>query len=173
MNKRPLKVAVIKPDLTPIKNASKLFKYKAQDGKQYELNLRQKKFADLYLQYQGRGIDAIIDAGYDVKNKRGEINRHVARNMAAENLAKPAIYNYITNLLTQEGFNSENVDKQHLFLINQHADLSAKSKAIDMYNKLKARYPKDQAQIDLINKYLGKSDDELNSIIEGEVIKDE
>ena len=116
-------VQLLKEQSPKIVKPSQLFKYKGHDGKEYKLNLRQKKFAELYLQLQGNGTEALIQAGYDVSNKRGEINRLLAKSMASENLTKPDIYMYISNLLTLEGFNSENVDNQHLFLINQHSDL--------------------------------------------------
>ncbi len=155
-----------------LRNASNLFKYKAQDGQEYALNLQQKKFAELYLELQGNGTEAAIEAGYNVYNNRGEINRNLAKSIASENLTKPHVYHYITILLTREGFNSENVDKQHLFLINQFGDLSAKSKGIDMYNRLRGRYPKDQLEVSIITKYQNASDEELTKIIQGEVVED-
>lgn len=173
MNKRPLKVtATPEGKESRVIKASQLFKYKADNGKEYSINLRQKRFAELYLEMQGNGTEALIQAGYNVTNKRGEINRLLAKSMATENLSKPSIYNYITILLTREGFNSQNVDKQHLFLINQHSDLSAKSKGIDMYNRLKGRYPKEQLEVSIISKYQNLGDDELTKIIEGEVVED-
>ena len=156
-----------------IKEPSKLFKYKGDDGKTYSMNLRQKNFCELYLELDGNGTEAIIQAGYNVTNSRGEINRSLAKSIASENLSKPYIFNYINGLLTREGFNSENVDKQHLFLINQHSDLSAKSKGIDMYNRLRGRYPKDQLEISLVSKYKTLTNEELEKIVEGEVIKED
>ena len=55
-------------------------------------------------------------------------------------------YNRINELLTKEGFNDENVDKQLLAVINQHADFKSKVMAIKEYNNLKARI---QKKIDL------------------------
>jgi hypothetical protein len=156
-----------------IQKPSELFKFKGNDGKLYGLNLQQKKFAELYLEYQGNGTDAIIDAGYHVRNSRGFINRGLAGSMANEYLKKPDVYMYISTLLSKFGFAEENVDKQHLFLINQFGDLSAKAKGIDMFNRLKGRYPKDQAITDALKKYQGMSDDELLGFIEGEVVKDD
>jgi len=42
-------------------------------------------------------------------------------------------------LLEAGGFNDENVDKQHSFLLNQYADLKSKLGAIKEYNQLKGR----------------------------------
>ena len=50
--------------------------------------------------------------------------------------------------LMSKNFSDDNVMKQHLFLINQHADLSAKTRAIDLYYKLKGRYATDKHQVD-------------------------
>lgn len=54
-------------------------------------------------------------------------------------LAKPQIISRINELIEEDGFNDLNVDKQHLFIINQHADLNVKMKGIEHYNKLKKR----------------------------------
>jgi hypothetical protein len=62
-----------------------------------------------------------------------------AQTCAYDLLKKPEIFNRINELLEIGGFNNENVDKQHLFLINQCADLRTKMSAIDSYNKLKRR----------------------------------
>ena len=40
------------------------------------------------------------------------------------------------------GFNNENVDKQHTFLLNQFSDLKTKLGAIKEYNELKGRIKK-------------------------------
>jgi hypothetical protein len=42
-------------------------------------------------------------------------------------------------LLETGGFNDQNVDKQLLFVINQHGDLQSKVRSIAEYNKLKKR----------------------------------
>src|ERR1035437_4356551 len=156
-----------------VKNPSKIFRYKADNGQEYGLNLRQKLFCELYLELEGNGTQAAIEAGYNVTNVRGETNRNLAKSIATENLSKPAIFGFINVLLTREGFNSENVDKQHLFLVNQHSDLSAKAKGIDMFNKLRGRYPKDQAITDALTKYQSMPDSELKEIIDGEIVKED
>ena len=63
----------------------------------------------------------------------------VVRRQAKELLVDDRIIQRITALLEEDGFNDANVDKQHLFLINQHADFSTKMKGIEHYNKLKKR----------------------------------
>ncbi len=110
------------------------FTYTAKDGKEYTLELKQKLFCDYYLQFHARGIDAIYEAGYKPKNVK------VAAVMAAENLMKPSIFNYIQMKYEEYGFNDEDIFKQHLFLINQDGDLSSKAKGVDMYYKKKGVY---------------------------------
>lgn len=63
----------------------------------------------------------------------------VVRKEAKALLTSDNIIQRINGLLEEDGFNDQNVDKQHLFLINQHADLSTKMKGIEHYNKLKRR----------------------------------
>lgn len=150
-----------------------IFRFKGGDGKEYRMTLKEKKFCESYLKLQGNGTQAIIKAGYNVTNSRGDIGYNLAASMAKEYLTKPQIFGYITSLLSKFGYADENIEKQHLFLINQFGDLSAKSKGIDMYYKVKGKYPKDQIEISMISKYKSMSDDELKAAIEGEVIKDD
>lgn len=63
----------------------------------------------------------------------------VVKKEAKALLTKEVIKQRITQLLEEDGFNDENVDKQHLFLINQYTDFSTKMKGIEHYNKLKKR----------------------------------
>lgn len=125
------------PKKKPItkKKGSKKFTYTADDGKEYTLTEQQKKFCEKYCEYGCSGIDAIYGAGYKAKDKK------VAKSMASEYLTKPNIFNYITTLYDEYGLNDENVAKEHLFLINQKADLTNKAKGLDMYYKKKGSYP--------------------------------
>jgi hypothetical protein len=54
-------------------------------------------------------------------------------------LSNVKIIERINSLLETGGFTDTNVDKQHLFLINQHADLKTKMNAIKEFNTLKGR----------------------------------
>ena len=58
---------------------------------------------------------------------------------AAKLINDPAVISKINEYLSLDGFNDQNVDKQLLFVINQHKDLSTKVKGIQEYNKLKKR----------------------------------
>ncbi len=47
--------------------------------------------------------------------------------------------NIINELNEERGFNHSNVEKQHLFLINQHEDLKTKKGSVELYYKLKGK----------------------------------
>jgi hypothetical protein len=145
---------VVPPDSKP-KSAKRPKDYIFTDlaGNSQYLTPMQQKFCVSYLESYGDSFNAIIEAGYDVykRDKNGKItdeyNSVLVRNMAAENLRKPCIVAYIAVNLKNYGFNDDNVDLQHMFLINQHTDLQAKKGGIDMYNKIKGRYAADAAAI--------------------------
>lgn len=117
------------------------------DKKKYKIEFRQKLFCEYYLQEKGNGVEAIISAGYDINYKdrngkdTGTPNRKLCAVMARENLIKPNICAYINKRLDEYGFVDDNVERQHLFLINQFGDLNVKAKGIDLYYKLKNKYP--------------------------------
>jgi len=114
--------------------------------KQLEDNLsqEQKDFCDYYLtpnEFYGNGVMSYLEAygpSYLAKYKK-PMEYKTAGVLAHELLKTPKIFNYINARLETGGFNNENVDKQHLFLINQQADLRTKMAAIDSFNKLKKR----------------------------------
>jgi hypothetical protein len=64
-------------------------------------------------------------------------------------LTKPEICERINELLEAGGFNDENVDKQHTFLLNQFADLKTKLGAIKEYNELKSRVKRTQDPVEI------------------------
>lgn len=121
-----------------------------KDGKTYRMQPKEKLFCEAYLELKGDGVEAIIEAGYDVykKDKQGNElypNRKLAAVMAYENLRKPNLIAYVDSKLEEYGFNDESVKRQHLFLLNQFADLTNKGKAVDMFYKLKGSYAPEKA----------------------------
>ena len=106
----------------------------------YNLNPNQIEFCKLYAtdkEYLGNGVLSYIEA-YDLDmNEKNAYNN--ARARASELLTKRSILEYIDKLLDADGFNDQFVDKQHLFLIRQNAELPVKRAAINDYNKLKQR----------------------------------
>lgn len=122
------------------RNKQSLFQFAGLDGKQYNLSLKQKIFSERYLELLGNGTQAVIVSGYDVHSQNGRVNINLAGAIASENLRKPNIYAYINLLLDKYGYSDNNVEKQHLFLINQFDNFNAKAKGIDMYYKVKGKY---------------------------------
>lgn len=89
----------------------------------------------------GNGVQSYL-ATYGLvyfnKHKR-QMDYKVAGVLAHKLLKKVKIINRINELLETGGFNEQNVDKQHLFLLNQSADMPTKMKAIQEFNKLRKR----------------------------------
>jgi len=113
-------------------------KKKEEDRK---IKLRQEKFCKFYVSddrdFFGNGVESYMEA-YDI----GKDRYNTAKVNASQLLTKPNIIKRINELLETGGFNEENVDKQHLFLINQYADLKTKMQAIKEYNAVKNRVTK-------------------------------
>ncbi len=99
------------------------------------LNLKQEEFCRLYATDKtvyGNATACYMKV-YGIKNVLQ------AKASAGQMIANVKITARINDLLSDEGFNDQNVDKQHLFVINQHKDLSVKMKGIEHYNKLRKR----------------------------------
>jgi len=131
----------------------RFFTFVGLDGKGYSLTQQQKKFVEYYLDFKANGVDAVIEAGYDVyfKDKKtgestGAINYKMAAVIASQNLIKLNICAYITLKLEEYGYTDDNAGKQHLFLMNQFADFSAKAKALDMFFKVRGAYAPEKHQ---------------------------
>lgn len=109
------------------------------------LNQQQEKFCQLYINNDrevfGNGARCYMEV-YGPEHliiHKKPLGFLVAAALASRLLTKVKVIERINSLLEQGGFNDENVDKQHLFLINQHADLRTKMQAIKEYNALKER----------------------------------
>lgn len=117
---------------------------KTEDG----LNQQQELFCQLYINADrevfGNGAQCYIEVygAEHFKKYKKQMSYIVAASLASRLLTKVKIIDRINSLLSTGGFNSENVDKQHLFLINQHADLKTKMAAIKEFNELKNRIQK-------------------------------
>ena len=135
MPKKPAKKK--KEPIAKLEKTAAKFTFKGTDGKTYSMSMQKKEFCEKYLEYNGNGSRAYIEV-YSPKNT------NIARISASQLLTTPNVVNYINSLLDSEGFNDQNVTKQHLFLLNQHADLSSKSRGVDLYYKLKGQYAPDR-----------------------------
>lgn len=113
------------------------------------LNPDQEKFCQLFttpdMEFYGNGAQSYMEAYKSKKSRKGEkwnnkpVSYLAAKANAYRLLTRPEIIARVNELLEAKGFNDENVDKQHLFLINQFADLKSKLGAVEAYNKLKKR----------------------------------
>lgn len=137
------------------------FRFIGLDSKEYVLTAREKMFTEEYLKMGATGPDAVIAAGYNVTTKKGIVDRRLASVISYENLMKPHVNAYIDKLMPEYGFEDNNVEKQHLFLLNQRGDLTAKKSAIDMYYRMKGRYEKDNKQRRLFGEFDDFDNEEL------------
>lgn len=112
---------------------------KEQEQPKIELPLKHERFVQIYLskEFFANGVLAYGEAyDIDVTNPK---QYNVAKVNACRLLTDANVLARINQLLDSSGFNDAFVDKQTLFVITQNADMHAKMKAIDTYNKLKAR----------------------------------
>lgn len=112
------------------------------------LNLQQEEFCKLYTSSEsidrelfGNGVQCYLEVygGEYYRLNRKPMSYLVAIASSSRLLANVKIIKRINELLEEGGFNDQNVDRQHLFLINQHADLKTKMSAIKEYNAVKKR----------------------------------
>lgn len=109
------------------------------------LRLREEEFCKAFTspdrELFGNGVKSYLEVygpQYRFNNKRN-MSYDVGAVLASKLLKKVKIIQRINELLEEGGFNESNVDKQHLFLINQHGDLKVKLGAIKEFNTLKKR----------------------------------
>ena len=107
----------------------------------YKLKPQQEEFAKLYIDHSidlfGNGTQCYLEV-YDID--RSKPNRYkTARSAASRLLTNVNVINRINALLEEGGLNDQFVDRQLLFLIQQHDDFSSKMAAIKEYNKVKQR----------------------------------
>lgn len=98
------------------------------------LNLKQDLFCKLFAtdpKILGNGSQCYLKA-YGGSYETAKVN-------ANRFLSDERITARINEYLSNEGFNEVNVDKQHLFIINQKKDLNVAMKGIQEFNKLKKR----------------------------------
>ena len=137
------------------KSKKGFFTFKNKDGEPCYLTLKEKKFCDLYLEWGGNGTNA----AYEVYNCN---NRRTAASVASENLTKPNICSYLGLKLEEYGYSDDNVKKQHLFVLNQMSNLSAKNKAIDMYYKVTGEYAPEKREHSIRDNSLSRLLDEIH-----------
>jgi len=104
------------------------------------LTLRQEKFCQLYAldtRFMGNGVSAYMEI-YDIDTEKKWWYAN-ACSAASRLLSNVKVYARINDLLEEEGLNDQFVDKQLLYIISQHSEMSTKVAAIKEYNALKSR----------------------------------
>lgn len=118
------------------KTTAKVFQTRSGHG----LTPQQELFCELYAsdkEFFGNGVQSYAEAyGLDLSKSK---DYSTAKSGASENLTKPHILERINEIFEAHGLNDTFVDKQLEKLIVQDADFNAKMKAIQEYNKLRAR----------------------------------
>lgn len=105
-----------------------------------DTNERQELFCQLYAsdkEFFGNGVETYLEV-YDVDRSKPNWYK-TACAAASRLLSNVKVYTRINELLDSNGLNDTFVDKQLLFLIQQHEDKGLKIAAIREYNKLKQR----------------------------------
>lgn len=108
------------------------------------LTEQEELFCNSYVQELGNGKRAAEEAYKVDKSKPNWAN--TCSQIASENLRKPHILERVREILDLTALNDETVDSELNFLLKQSTDLSAKRGGIDIYNRLKGRYEKDNQQ---------------------------
>ena len=154
-------------------------KFKAPDGKTYTITPKEKIFCDVYLETGGNKTIAALEA-YEIANKElckirwrelGENDKvkrrraeSVAATMGSKKVRKGEIKAYIDTVLENNGWVEKEVRVEHFKNIKQSKQLGVKNTAIDMYYKLKSKYPKERLEIGVdkrMEKFLDKWDKRL------------
>jgi len=104
-----------------------------------KLNPKQELFCQLYTskEFYWNWVQTYIEVYKPDQTKKNWYKTACAA--ASRLLSNVKICTRISELLDTAGFNNEFVDKQHLFLITQFADLGVKWRMIDSFNKLNGR----------------------------------
>lgn len=122
---------------------------KTSTKREVKLNPQQELFCKLYAsdrEFFGNGVQSYIEAyDFDITKPGGYAT---ARSNASQLLTNTNVCERISQLLDLGGLNDQNVDKELLFVIKQHNDLSSKTAAIREYNKLKKRID-EKAQVNV------------------------
>lgn len=118
------------------------------------LNSNQLHFCELFVssdkEFFGNGVQSYIES-YEPDQTRPNWYKN-ACSRASELLSNPKVMAKISSLLEVGGFNDENVEKQHTFLINQYTDLGVKQRALSDFYKLKGKYAPEKSVIEVVNR---------------------
>jgi len=130
------------PKVYPKMKAPKggVFSFVDLEGTEHTLTQLEYKFADLCVGLDKTPFQCVIEAGYNVYDDEGKINKGLTWSMASENLSKPKIRAYINKQLSSIKLTKEVVMLELAQLLVQKIDNKSKTKAMDMYFKLTGEY---------------------------------
>mgnify|MGYP001593513561 CR=1 FL=1 len=127
-----------------------------------EMKLKQEEFYELFVngdrEMFGNGVQCYLEV-YEIDKTKPNWYK-TACAASSRLLSNVKVINRIRELLEAGGFNDENIEKQHLFLVNQFTDLGTKMRAISDFYKFKGKYAPEESHIVLETPepiYAGKS----------------
>jgi len=140
-------------------------KQKEMEFNKHGLNMKQEAFCKLYTDLDkelfGNGTQCYVESYNPDISKPNWYKTAAAA--ASRLLTTVKVIDRINSLLEEGGFNDENVSKQHLFLLNQHADKGVKMRAVDSYYKLKGK--NEATKIIISNEDNNSAEETLNKFL--------
>lgn len=140
--------ATTPPKIYPKMKAPKsgVFSFTDLEGNEQTLTVLQYKFADLCVGLDKSPFQCVIEAGYNVYDEKGKVNKGLTWSLANETLNNPKVRAYINKQLQSLKLTREVVMLELAQLLVQKIDLKSKSKAMDMYFKLTGEYAPEKHQ---------------------------
>lgn len=136
------------PKIYPKMKAPKsgVFQFVDLEGNTHTLTELEYKFAELCVGLDKSPFQCVIEAGYNVYDEKGKLNKGLAWTMASQTLNKVKIRAYINKQLSELKLTREVVMLELAQLLVQKIDLKSKSKAMDMYFKITGDYAPEKHQ---------------------------
>lgn len=126
-----------------------------------KLSIQREAFCQYYVSedFFGDGVESYAMAyGIDLEKPGG---RHTCRTSAYNLLTNTVILNRITEIQRHATLNNQFVDREMSFVIQQRADLGAKTRGIAEYNKVTKRIEERKIEVNFFTK-LEELDDQAN-----------
>lgn len=139
-NKKKVVTKKVVKKIKSVKAVQKIKFLKEFKKAEQERNQRQERFCRLYAcdkEFFGNGVETYLEV-YGIDRTKPHWYK-TACAAASRLLSNVKVFTRINELLEKHGLNDAFVDKQLLFLINQHSDFGSKVAAIREYNKVKQR----------------------------------
>lgn len=144
VRKKPTKTTTTKPPTRKKPSKAWLFQFTDLEGKKHSLTKLQYTFADLCIGLDKSPFDCVIEAGFNVFDDQGKLNKGLTWSIANQYLNMPKIRAYINKELASVKLNKEAVMLELAQMLLQKVDYRTKAKAMDMYFKLTGEYAPDK-----------------------------